>query len=81
MQTSVTANRSTTILGFFMMISLTILISLTPSRKALMISMSWMYKIAFLVLQKCFTYSRRLSSDFCLIVFRILTVEGCSYVP
>jgi hypothetical protein len=33
MQTSVTASRSTTILGLFMVISSTVLITLTPSRK------------------------------------------------
>jgi hypothetical protein len=38
-----------------MTISSTVLISLTPSRKAIMISMPLMYKIAFLVLQKHFT--------------------------
>jgi hypothetical protein len=38
-----------------MAISSTVLISLTPSRKALMISMFWMYEIAFRALQKCFT--------------------------
>jgi hypothetical protein len=36
----VTASRSATILGFFMVISSTVLTLLTPSQKALMISMS-----------------------------------------
>jgi hypothetical protein len=42
-------------LGFFIAISTMDMMSLTPLRKALMISMSWMYGIAFLVLQKYFT--------------------------
>jgi hypothetical protein len=54
MHTSVTASRSATVLGFFMTISSTVLISLTPSYNALMISMSWTYEIAFLMLQKHF---------------------------
>jgi hypothetical protein len=40
-----------------------------------------MYGIAFLALQKCFTYSRRLSSCFYLMVFRVSAVDGHSYVP
>jgi hypothetical protein len=64
-----------------MAISPTFMILLTPSRKALMISMSWIYEIAFLTLQKCFMYFWRLSSGFYLIVFRVLAVEGHSYVP
>jgi hypothetical protein len=81
MQTSATASVSTTILGFFMTISLTVLISLTPSWKVLMISMSRMYGIAFLALQKHFTYTRRLSSGFYMTVFRVSVVEERSYVP
>jgi hypothetical protein len=69
MQTSATASRSAIILDFFMAISLIVLISLTLSQKALMILMSYMYEIEFLVLQKYFTYSWRLSSGFCLVVF------------
>jgi hypothetical protein len=38
----------------FVVISSTVLISLTPSWKALMTSISWMYGLAFLVLQKYF---------------------------
>jgi hypothetical protein len=52
--TSVTASRSATVMGFFMASSSIILMSLTPSRKTLMISMSYIYGIAFLTLQKCF---------------------------
>jgi hypothetical protein len=52
-----------------------------PSRKALMISISWIYGIAFLALQKCFTKSQRLSLCFYLMVFRVFDVDGCSYVP
>jgi hypothetical protein len=81
MHTSVTANLSAIVLCFFMVISSTVLISLTPSRKVLMILMSWMYKITFLALYKCFTYSQRFSSCFYLIVFRVSIVEGCSYMP
>jgi hypothetical protein len=55
MHTSATASRSSTVLGFFMAISSIVLTSLTPSQKALMILMSWMYEITFLTLQKCFT--------------------------
>jgi hypothetical protein len=55
MHTSTTVSRLTTVLGFFMAISSTILRSLTPSHKVLMISMSWIYGIAFLALQKYFT--------------------------
>jgi hypothetical protein len=50
MQTLATTSKPATVLGFFMAISLTVLISLTPSQKALMISMSWMFGIAFLAL-------------------------------
>jgi hypothetical protein len=39
--------RSVTILGFFMAISSIVMISLTLSRKALMISMSWMCGMTF----------------------------------
>jgi hypothetical protein len=55
MHTSATASRSATIFGFFIAISSTVLISLTSSRKALMISISWMWGIAFLALQKRLT--------------------------
>jgi hypothetical protein len=47
MQTVVTVSRSVTILGFFMMISATILMSLTPMWKVLMTLISCK--------QKCFT--------------------------
>jgi hypothetical protein len=55
MHISVTASKSATVLGFFMAISSTILISLTPSQKALTISMSWMCGMPFLALQKRLT--------------------------
>jgi hypothetical protein len=55
MQMFATANRSATVLGFFMAIFSTVLMSLTPSQKALMISMSSMFRMIFLALQKCFT--------------------------
>jgi hypothetical protein len=48
--TLMTVRRLVTIFGFFMAISSIVLMSLTPSRKALMISISWMYRIAFLLL-------------------------------
>jgi hypothetical protein len=35
-----------------------------------MILISWMYRITFLALQKCYG-----------IVFRVSAVDGCSYVP
>jgi hypothetical protein len=54
MHTSATVSRSATIFGFFIAISSTVLMSLTSSRKVLMISMSWMYEIMFLTLQKHF---------------------------
>jgi hypothetical protein len=55
LQTSMTISILATIFGFFMAISSTLLMALTPSQKALMVSMSWMLGIVFLVLQKCFT--------------------------
>jgi hypothetical protein len=55
MQMSATVSRLATILGFFMVISSTVLMSLTLSWKAWMTSMSWMYGIAFPTLQKHFT--------------------------
>jgi hypothetical protein len=48
-------SRSATVFGFFIVISSMVLMSLTPSHKALMISMSRMYGISFLVLQKHLT--------------------------
>jgi hypothetical protein len=45
-----TVFRSVTVFGFFMTISSTVLMSLTPSRKELMILMSWIYEIAFLAM-------------------------------
>jgi hypothetical protein len=53
--TSMIMSRLATVLGFFMVISSTVLRLLTPSWKALMILMSWMYGLAFLALQKYFT--------------------------
>jgi hypothetical protein len=50
MHTLTTMSRSATIFGFFIAISSIVLISLTPSQKALMILMSWMHGIAFLAL-------------------------------
>jgi hypothetical protein len=55
MHMSVTASGPVTVLGFFMAISSTVLISLTPLRKVLMISMSWMCGMTFLALQKYLT--------------------------
>jgi hypothetical protein len=55
MHTSTTVRSSATVLGFFIAISSTVLMSLTPSRKVLIISMSYMYEIAFLALHKHFT--------------------------
>jgi hypothetical protein len=55
MHMSATVSRLTTILGFLIAISYTVLMSLTLLWKALMISMSWIYGIVFLVLQKYFT--------------------------
>jgi hypothetical protein len=70
MHTSVTASRLATVL-----------ISLTLSRKVLMILMSWIYGITFLALQKYLTYSWRLLSCFYRMVFRLSIVDGRSYVP
>jgi hypothetical protein len=55
MHISATASKSATVLGFFMAISSTVLISLTSSQKVLMILMSWMCGMLFLVLQKHLT--------------------------
>jgi uncharacterized membrane protein len=55
MQMSTIISISATILGFFMAISSMVLISLTQLQKALMTSMSKMYGIVFLALQKHFT--------------------------
>jgi hypothetical protein len=55
MHTSATASKSATVLGFFIAISSTVLKSLMPSWKVLIISMSWMYGMSFLALQKHLT--------------------------
>jgi hypothetical protein len=50
MHTSMTVSRLATVLGFLMAIYSVVFMLLTPSRKALIISMSWIYGIVFLAL-------------------------------